>query len=253
MRQRRKPMTMYQRRRMAKSPYIKHDKSSGLWIQHRKVVYLYWFKFLQHAELDEDFTVDWEKYESWGGKEVVMNTRFDDWWIDYWKPLFSFTKDDPTSAPFHTKKNPHIEWLRTCCLIYERFLGSHRRDKWEIGCWVRNYEVSRGRTPPKALRNAIPELLTQGLTDDELKDRSVGQTNRMKRQQNIVYREDDMDSFGTAGQVQVKGRSRVEEISALDFDLKQDKKRVQEYVGRFQRDTKKLMTNIANGSLDPKE
>ena len=253
MRTKRKPMTMYERRRMAKSPYIKHDKSSSLWIQHRKVVYLYWFKLLKHAELDEDFTVDWEKYESWGGKEVVMNTRFDDWWIEHWKPLFSFSKDDPTAAPFHTDMNPQILWMRTGVLIYERFLNSHRRDKWEVGCWVRKYELARGRSVPKPLTNAIDDLLTKGLTSDELEDMSVGQSNRMKRQHNIVRREDDMDLYGTAGQRQIASRSRVEEISTVDFDLKQDKKRVQEYVGRYQRETKRLMTNIASGSLDPNE
>ncbi len=31
----------------------------GFWIDARKRVYLYWFKFLQHAERSADYTVDW--------------------------------------------------------------------------------------------------------------------------------------------------------------------------------------------------
>ena len=80
-------MTMYQRKRMSKSPYIRYDKSAGLWIQHRKVVYLYWFKSLQHAERDDRYEVDWSQYKSWGGREVVMVTKFDVWWKEHWSDL----------------------------------------------------------------------------------------------------------------------------------------------------------------------
>lgn len=253
MQKKRRPMTRYERMtQLSETPsqYIKYDKTEGLWIQHRKVAYLYWFKFLQHAERDDRFDVDWEKYESWGGKDVVMNTKFDDWWKEYWKRNFGFTKGNPTDAPFHTKKNPEIPWLRTCCLIYERFLGSHRRNKWEIGCWVRKYERSKGRTEHKSLRNAIPELFEKNLTKDELSDMSVGQTNRMKRQQNIVDREESVGMYAKAGK-RVIGRSNVEEISTTDYDLKQEKKRVQQYVGRFQKSADQLMLNISKGSLDP--
>ena len=72
---------------MSKSPYIRYDKSAGLWIQHRKVVYLYWFKFLQHAERDDRYDVDWSQYKSWGGREVVMETKFDVWWKEHWSDL----------------------------------------------------------------------------------------------------------------------------------------------------------------------
>ena len=91
-------MTMYQRRRMSKSPYIRYDKSQGLWIQHRKVVYLYWYKFLQHAERDDRYNVDWSRYESWGGRETVMETKFDVWWKEYWRDLFGFPEGKPETA-----------------------------------------------------------------------------------------------------------------------------------------------------------
>ena len=79
-------MTRYERMTtLSKSQYIKYDKTEGLWIQHRKVVFLYWFKFLQHAERSDQQTVDWKRYKSWGGRDVVMNTKFDDWWKEYWK------------------------------------------------------------------------------------------------------------------------------------------------------------------------
>ena len=62
----------------------KYRKEEKLWIASRKITYLYWFKFLQLAEKDSNRKVDWRKYKLWGGKKVVMETKFDDWWKDYW-------------------------------------------------------------------------------------------------------------------------------------------------------------------------
>ena len=58
----------------------KYRKDVGLWIPSRKMTYLYWFKFLQIAEKEPERKVDWKKYDEWGGKEFVMETKFDDWW-----------------------------------------------------------------------------------------------------------------------------------------------------------------------------
>ena len=50
----------------------------GYWIPHRKRVYLYWFKYLQQAELSPRHTVDWTQYDGWGGANAVLGMKFDD-------------------------------------------------------------------------------------------------------------------------------------------------------------------------------
>ena len=44
----------------------KYRKDVKLWIPSRKIVYLYWFRFLQLAEQDPNRTVDWSQYQGWG-------------------------------------------------------------------------------------------------------------------------------------------------------------------------------------------
>ena len=63
----------------------------GLWIPYRKRAYLYWFKFLQEAERHPDYKVDWKKYRDWGGGDLILHQRFDDWWEDRWVK-FSITE-----------------------------------------------------------------------------------------------------------------------------------------------------------------
>ena len=59
------------KRFVPKSDYVKfHD---GYWYPVRTTTYLYWFKFLQEAELSREFEVDWKKYKDWGSKEEIMD------------------------------------------------------------------------------------------------------------------------------------------------------------------------------------
>ncbi|MBT4696159.1 MAG: hypothetical protein HOB71_04820 [Alphaproteobacteria bacterium] len=59
------------KRFVPKSDYVKfHD---GYWYPVRMTTYLYWFKFLQEAELSREFEVDWKKYKDWGSKEEIMD------------------------------------------------------------------------------------------------------------------------------------------------------------------------------------
>ena len=62
------------KRFVPKSDYVKfHD---GYWYPVRMTTYLYWFKFLQEAELSREFEVDWKKYKDWGSKEEIMDKIF---------------------------------------------------------------------------------------------------------------------------------------------------------------------------------
>ena len=92
----------------------------GYWISHRKRVYLYWFKYLQHAEKCDDYTVDWTQYSGWGGANAVLGMKFDEWWNDNWIELFG-TKDRSATPkyPINTKQ-PKTEAIRLSMLCWER-------------------------------------------------------------------------------------------------------------------------------------
>lgn len=278
----RRPMTLYERRRMSKSPYIKYDKSSKLWIQHRKVVYLYWFKFLQHAERGE-FNVNWRKYRKWGGRSGVMESKFDDWWKDHWEPLFSFPEGQPEKAPFHTKKKPEISAMRTALLIYE---NQHRGSLWDVGCWVAKREkLQKGRELPKALQGgdvgfyamrdegeSVEDRATQdiweidSLISDLLKEgqetSGFGKAGREVKNARIRKAKKEKDMMGIDGRkswvtldpndpLTRENYLRYEDTASQLKDLRQIKKRVQGYISRYLKQANELMTNISEGSLDP--
>ena len=48
----------------------------GTWIECRKRIYLYWYKFLRHAEESSEHKVNWKKYDSWGGKNGGVAETF---------------------------------------------------------------------------------------------------------------------------------------------------------------------------------
>ena len=70
---------------MKLSRWRKYDKKSRLQISHEKRIYLYWYAFLQHAERDASRVVEWSHYQDWCARDVVMNTKFDDWWRELCK------------------------------------------------------------------------------------------------------------------------------------------------------------------------
>ncbi len=274
----RRRLTAYERKMMSKSQYIKYDKPNKLWIQHRKVVYLYWFKFLQHAEKNKKFSVDWEKYKSWGGREVVMNTKFDDWWKDYWKDLFSFAEGQPTNAPFHTKKKPEVIAMRTTLLVYER---RHKGDKWEIGCAVAKSENAKGRPLAKALEGKLPDgedfeemeivptyrkngKLIRGEVRKIIHKDKKGfeyvdiweltpenfQGRKLVRQQNF---KDIEYTLGETPNDKYRRQIESDDVEETSGDLylkRLLKKRVQGYVSRYFKQADELMYNISQGSLD---
>ena len=112
----------------------------GMWIPTRKRIYLYWFKFLQHAEKDESKNVDWKKYSGWGGSNYILGTKFDMFWEDNWKKLFG-VKDvyDEPKFPLSTEK-PKPDGYRYSLLVYE---NRHRGSNWEIAKWISKREVSK--------------------------------------------------------------------------------------------------------------
>lgn len=244
-------MTMYQRRRMSKSPYIRYDKSQGLWIQHRKVVYLYWYKFLQHAERDDRYNVDWTKYASWGGRETVMETKFDVWWKEYWRDLFGFHEGQPETAKFHTEATPRADDLRTTLLIYENL---YRGDYWTVGCYVRHIEEKKGRKVAKSLVGADRDLWTSP-TDEQKKTEGISRWRnnpriRKKSEGDAVFERKE-------GWVTMNHHDGNTHNDYFNWELRQGvlsdnrlvKRRVQGYVSGFVKRCDELMKRVANGSL----
>ena len=247
----RKPLTMYQRRRNAKSPYIRYDKSGRLWIQHRKVVYLYWFKFLQHAERDDRYKVDWKKYESWGGRQVVMETKFDVWWKEHWSDLFGFPEGQPEIAQFHTESTPRADDLRTTLLIYENL---YRGDYWTVGCYVRHIEKKKGRKVAKSLIDADRDLWTSP-TEQEKRTTGVSRwrdnpRKRKKVQDDAIYKA--KESWVMMNVEDDRTRADYFLWEQLQSELEANrliKRRVQGYISGYVKRCDVLMKKIANGSI----
>ena len=236
---------------MSKSPYIRYDKSQGLWIQHRKVVYLYWYKFLQHAERDDRYNVDWTKYASWGGRETVMETKFDVWWKEHWPDLFGFHEGQPETAKFHTEATPRADDLRTTLLIYENL---YRGDYWTVGCYVRHIEEKKGRKVAKSLVGADRDLWTSP-TDEQKKTEGISRWRnnpriRKKSEGDTVFERKE-------GWVTMNHHDGNTHNDYFNWELRQGvlsdnrlvKRRVQGYVSGFVKRCDELMKRVANGSL----
>ena len=115
----------------------KYRKDEKLWIASRKISYLYWFKFLQLAEKDPDRKVDWRKYKLWGGKKVVMETKFDDWWKEYWVDCFGIESEGDTPKYPLTTKRPKTDAIRYALRLYE---NKHRGSTWDVAIYLKKNE-----------------------------------------------------------------------------------------------------------------
>ena len=145
---------------MKTSRWIKYDAKSGLWIQSNKRIYFYWYSFLQHAEKDPTRTVDWSKYDGWGGADTVLNTKFDGWWRSHWKDLFGIPNEgDEPKFPLSTNR-PKENGLRYALLVYER---RDKGDLWEIAKDIakREWRERKLGLTSNAFDYASPQSLSQ--------------------------------------------------------------------------------------------
>ena len=123
-----------------KSRWVKYDKESQLWIPSRKRIFLYWFKFLQHAERDSSRKVNWKKYEGWGGANYILGTKFDDFWEQNWKELFGVKNEGDEPKFSLSTKQPKADGIRYALLVYENL---HRGDNWKIAEWIAKREEQK--------------------------------------------------------------------------------------------------------------
>lgn len=139
----------------AKSKYVRFR--DGTWIQYRKRIYLYWFKFLRLAEESADHKVQWNKYRAWGGKDAVMNMKFDDWWDKHWKDCFGLNEKTNTCKHMVSKRYK-ADGVRYALLCYE---NRHRGSAWDIAIHVQKREI-RKRYGVLSFMDADEDLDTKG-------------------------------------------------------------------------------------------
>jgi hypothetical protein len=99
------------------SRYRKYQ--DGMWIKSRYVMYRYWYKFLQYAEQDDARTVDWSKYDGWGGANLVLSQRFEIWWKMNWKELFAVQNEGDTARYELSNRQIRAGAVRVALLVYE--------------------------------------------------------------------------------------------------------------------------------------
>ena len=113
------------RKALKTSRYRKYR--DGYWLKSRYVLYRFWFKFLQYAELDPRRNVDWSCYEGWGGPDTVLTVRFERWWEKNWKMLFGVLEEAATARYEISNRKMRAEAVRIALLVYEhRELGDSR-------------------------------------------------------------------------------------------------------------------------------
>ena len=208
---------------VANSKHIKYK--DGLWIEHRKRVYLYWFKFLRHAEESADYEVDWKKYRLWGGKKEVMNSKFDDWWERHWKTCFGFEKGK--SPKFSVKTKVKADGMRYALLVYE---NRHIGNNWHIACYLQETE-SRNRFPIPLLAYAQKDL----------------QTKRSRWRYNEIERVRVRDENSRTG---YRWERRQQQYDYLAEGRAIEKSKVQSYIGRYMRNAKQYLDCVCKGSIE---
>ena len=153
---------------MKLSRWRKYDKKSKLWIPHERRVYFYWYVFLQHAERDSTRVVNWDLYQDWGGRDFVMSTKFDYWWRQRWKYLFSIQKEGDKPRRKLTTGRPKADAYRYALLVYEHGL-SGISETWEIACLIAAREKNKRKLKLTSLEffYATPAEIRSKLTPQE--------------------------------------------------------------------------------------
>ena len=121
------------------SRWKKHSGHDALWIQSRKVIYLYWYKFLQEAEKSDEHEVDWSRYDAWGGRDVVMQDRFDQFWDENWKDLFAVNPETGVARFPISSKSPKADGIRYALLAWQ----NRHLSTWEFAVWLKQNEMRK--------------------------------------------------------------------------------------------------------------
>ena len=181
---------------MKTSRWVKYDRKSKLWIQSKKRIFFYWYSFLQHAEKDPNRNVDWSVYDGWGGRDVVLITKFDVWWRKRWKRLFGYKLGETEPMYPLTTKKPQPDGVRYSLLVYELkdapLLNGHPDvdrgmvgDSWEIAKRIAVLEYPKRREKGKMDKSYKPEEWSFNIARRsvvrELRETNLVECNKKKR------------------------------------------------------------------------
>ena len=140
---------------------------NGKYIPFRLRNYVYWYKFLQHAEQSPDYQVDWKKYKGWGGANVILEQKFQTWWDERWETLFGLDNiKDKQKFPF-TSTRIQTEGIRLSLLCYEKRnapVWNKRGNALSIAKAVYEYEL--GISGEKKPRYSIAEFSASNLNPE---------------------------------------------------------------------------------------
>ena len=205
----------------------RYRKDVGLWIPQRKVIYLYWYKYLQLAEKEPKRKVNWSKYKGWGGANVVLGMKFDEWWNERWQDLFGI-KEWSDKPKFETStRKPKADALRYSLRLYE---NKWRGSKWELAVWFKKNEK----------RMYFLEFFDK--IDENKKIGSVLKGNDERRQ---IY-----DEWGRDEKRWVGGKSTNYYDTDSELYLNRiDRGHVQSVIGRYLRNANKYISNVCEGQF----
>ena len=226
---------------MKTSRWNRYDKKNGLWISSRKLIYVYWFRFLQLAEAHPDKKVDWSLYEDWGGKDVICDpdTKFDVWWRQNWKTLFGYKEGTKPLYGLSTgpegNSKPQAHGIRYALMVYElkyRHLldgndltdeenesDGKVKDAWEIAKWIAKREYPKRKA---------------------------------KAQKDPSYKPEDwtFDAVGDDWVFHIARKAIAKKVKTEDpEEFHKQKKNLQSRVGRYMRQAEKHLDNVCKGQF----
>ena len=218
------------------SKYVKYR--DGTWIECRKRIYLYWFKFLRHAEESSEHKVQWNKYRAWGGKNIVMNTKFDIWWEEHWKDCFGIDEKTQRSK-FFIGKNPKADGIRYALLVYENL---HRGSTLDIAIVI-NRKESRGRgmftnlaEATEDLKESIGKKGKYGISKKRRRDATEWNTgHRIEEVDNTVMNFDHIISKSSTGKFHTDNQDTIKKLQAM--------------VRRYKNQAMKHLDNVSHGKF----
>ena len=213
---------------------VRFDKKTKLWIPNRKRLFLYWYKFLQHALRDDNREVNMRKYRGWGSRETILTEKFDSWWSDRWIKLFGYPDDGKPKYSLSTNR-PKTDAIRYALLVYE---NRHRGSNFEIGFWLETRELAnRYSVGTIELVFQVQKILAGQKYKRSLKKEDPRRT--------II---DHESRNWTTSRVVVGGHEKQVRDEDIDLYLERlNKYQIQSVIGRYKRNAEKILNNVCDG------
>ena len=223
--------TVYLQNRDA-SDWIRHRNSK--WIPYRKRVYLYWFKYLIEAERDTKLKVDWTKYKGWGGSNVILGSKFDEWWEDRWEDLFGLEKRT-SKQKFPLSRKPKTEYIRLCYLCYiKRDVKAETRTSTYRGV-TKTYTLGKNIN----IARAVYEY-EMGISGEKKMRNSEDDMNAYQLNPDLYQKEERY--------VDATGKEIVDTFDESSGEYSR-RSYLQTVVGRYLRGAKKTLNNVCKGQF----